>query len=67
MGKRKHTEKSEGEFDLGFKHLKAIHSITNEKKLIVVLSGAQLETIKVNFELLRKVPLLLNETQLINI
>lgn len=50
MGKRKleGKPKSEGEFDLGFKHLKSIHSQTNQKRLIVILSGAQLETVKVS-------------------
>lgn len=46
--KRDERPKAEGEFDLGFKHMKAIHSQTDKKRLIVVLSGAQLETVKVN-------------------
>lgn len=50
MGKRKHDDKpkAEGEFDLGHKYLKSIHVQANQKRLIVVLSGAQLETVKVS-------------------
>lgn len=49
MGKRKRDDqpKVEGEFSLGRKHMKAIHVQANKKRLIVVLSGAQLETVKV--------------------
>lgn len=51
MGKRKRSEKPqvEGEFDLPQKHTKAVHLETNKKRLIVILHGAQLETVKVNF------------------
>lgn len=49
MGKRKREEKpkKENEFDLGHKHLKMVHMQANQKRLIVILSGAQLETVKV--------------------
>lgn len=50
MGKRKRTAekpKVEGEFDLPPKHTKAVHLETNKKRLIVILHGAQLETVKV--------------------
>lgn len=52
MGKRKRPAekaKVEGEFDLPPKHTKAVHLETNKKRLIVILHGAQLETVKVNF------------------
>jgi rRNA small subunit pseudouridine methyltransferase Nep1 len=56
MGKRKREDrpKVEGEINLGRKHMKAIHVEANKKRLIIVLSGAQLETVKVGntFELL---------------
>ncbi|KAG5670018.1 hypothetical protein PVAND_000305 [Polypedilum vanderplanki] len=55
MGKRKAQNiKTEGEFDLNFKNPKTVHLQGNQRKLIVVLSGAQLETVKVGntFELL---------------
>lgn len=50
MGKRKREDKpkAEGEFDLGHKYLKSIHVQANKKRLIVILSGAQLETVKVS-------------------
>jgi hypothetical protein len=48
--KRKRFEekpKVEGEFDLPAKHMKAVHVEPNKKRLIVILHGAQLETVKV--------------------
>lgn len=39
--------KVEGEYDLPPKHLKAVHIEPNKKRLIIVLHGAQLETVKV--------------------
>jgi hypothetical protein len=49
MGKRKRENtKAEGEFDLNFKNPKTVHLQGNQRKLIVVLSGAQLETVKVS-------------------
>lgn len=50
MGKRRRDErnKTEGEFDIKFKQMKSLHLESNKKKLIVVLSGAQLETVKVS-------------------
>lgn len=51
MGKRKRVEekpKVEGEYDLPPKHLKAIHVEPNKKRLIIILHGAQLETVKVS-------------------
>lgn len=52
MGKkRKHPEekpKVEGEYDLPTKHLKSVHVETEKKRLIIILHGAQLETVKVN-------------------
>lgn len=54
MGKRKHGEekpKVEGEYDLPPKHLKGIHSDSNKKLLIIILHGAQLETVKVRYSL----------------
>lgn len=47
--KREDKPKGENEFDLGHKHLKMIHVQANQKRLIVILSGAQLETVKVSF------------------
>lgn len=49
MPKRKREEKAkaENEFDVGHKHLKLVHVQPNQRRLIVILSGAQLETIKV--------------------
>lgn len=50
MGKRKRGEekpKMEGEYDLPAKAMKAVHVEANKKRLIVVLHGAQLETVKV--------------------
>lgn len=54
MGKRNREEKPKGEneFDLGHKHLKLVHVQPNKRRLYVILSGAQLETVKVNFILL---------------
>jgi hypothetical protein len=54
MGKRKRggaveEPKNEDEYDLTGKHLKQIHIKTNERRLIVILEGAQLETVKVIF------------------
>lgn len=49
MGKRKQGEekpKMEGEYDLPAKAMKAVHVEGNKKRLIVVLHGAQLETVK---------------------
>lgn len=37
------------EFDLAKKHLKTSHVRAMEKRLIIVLEGAQLETVKVGF------------------
>lgn len=54
MGKRKRGEekpKVEGEYDLPPKHTKAVHIEANKKRLIVVLHGAQLETVKVSLAL----------------
>lgn len=51
MGKRKHGDdkpKVEGEYDLPPKHTKSIHAVTNKKLLIIILHGAQLETVKVS-------------------
>jgi hypothetical protein len=51
MGKRKRGEekpKVEGEYDLPAKAMKAVHGEGNKKRLIVVLHGAQLETVKVS-------------------
>lgn len=49
MSKRKRDDKPKGEneFDLGHKHLKMVHMESNQRRLIVILSGAQLETVKV--------------------
>ena len=49
MGKRKRGEekpKLEGEYDLPVKALKSVHS-ENKKRLIVILHGSQMETVKV--------------------
>lgn len=46
--KRKFDNKEDNnEFDLSKKHLKTGHIRSMEKRLIVVLEGAQLETVKV--------------------
>lgn len=48
--KRKFNEsKNENEFDLPAKHLVKSHTSTQEKRLIVILDGAQMETVKVIF------------------
>ncbi|XP_055640777.1 ribosomal RNA small subunit methyltransferase NEP1 [Toxorhynchites rutilus septentrionalis] len=56
MGKRKlnDTEQNEETYDLPAKHMNSSHIRSNERKLIVILEGAQLETVKVGsvFELL---------------
>lgn len=54
MGKRRRGEekpKVEGEYDLPAKHLKAVHVEPNKKRLIVILHGAQLETVKVRLQI----------------
>lgn len=51
MGKRKRGEEKatvEGEYDLPPTHTKKVHLETNKRRLIVILHGAQLETVKVN-------------------
>lgn len=52
-GKKRKVESCKGEdenvFNLPPKHLAKSHIRSNEKRLIVVLDGAQLETVKVNF------------------
>jgi rRNA small subunit pseudouridine methyltransferase Nep1 len=56
MPKRKREDKGkvEGEFDLTQKHWRTYRKDENKKKLIIILSGAQLETVKIGntFELL---------------
>ncbi|XP_063701307.1 ribosomal RNA small subunit methyltransferase NEP1 [Culicoides brevitarsis] len=56
MGKKRQIgeQKNEDEFDLSSKHLKTSHVRANDKRLIIILEGAQLETIKIGkaFELL---------------
>uniref|UniRef100_A0A182JSC5 18S rRNA (pseudouridine-N1)-methyltransferase n=1 Tax=Anopheles christyi TaxID=43041 RepID=A0A182JSC5_9DIPT len=48
------SEAPEGEYDLPAKHMNTSHIRANERRLIIVLEGAQLETVKVGqvFELL---------------
>jgi hypothetical protein len=51
MGKRKQGDekpKIEGEYDLKPKAMKSVH-VENKKRLVVILWGAQLETVKVSF------------------
>lgn len=53
MGKRKRfgeekKPKAEDEFDLPKRHMKEIHCESEKKRMIVVLEGAQLETVKVS-------------------
>lgn len=51
MGKKRKFEierKEESEFNLPAKFLATSHIRAHEKRLIVVLEGAQLETVKVN-------------------
>ena len=53
MGKRKRGPKNddddeEAEFDLPSKQLMTSHVRANEKRLIIILEGAQMETVKVN-------------------
>uniref|UniRef100_A0A182P281 18S rRNA (pseudouridine-N1)-methyltransferase n=1 Tax=Anopheles epiroticus TaxID=199890 RepID=A0A182P281_9DIPT len=57
MGRKRSAPASdaqEGEYDLPAKHMNKSHIRANERRLIIVLEGAQLETVKVNqvFELL---------------
>lgn len=52
MGKSKKRKllgksKDDTEFDLPKKHLKTTHLKSLEKRLIIILEGAQLETVKV--------------------
>lgn len=51
MGKRKRfgeeKPKKEDEFDLPKRHMKEVHCESEKKRMIVVLEGAQLETVKV--------------------
>lgn len=54
-GKKRKVESSnkgedENVFNLPPKHLAKSHISANEKRLIVILDGAQLETVKVNFK-----------------
>lgn len=52
MGKKRKFEvekKDENEFGLPAKFLSTTHIRSQEKRLIVVLEGAQLETVKVSF------------------
>lgn len=52
MGKRKNNgeqkPKNEDEFDLPKRHMKEVHCESDKKRMIVVLEGAQLETVKVS-------------------
>lgn len=51
MGKKRKFEverKDENEFGLPAKFLSTSHIRSNEKRLIVILEGAQLETVKVS-------------------
>lgn len=52
-GKKRKIESSKGEdenvFNLPAKHLAKSHIRSNEKRLIIILDGAQLETVKVGF------------------
>ncbi|XP_052890767.1 ribosomal RNA small subunit methyltransferase NEP1 [Anopheles moucheti] len=58
MGKRRSaaggSEAQDGEYDLPAKHMNTSHIRANERRLIIVLEGAQLESVKVGpaFELL---------------
>ncbi|XP_035892193.1 ribosomal RNA small subunit methyltransferase NEP1 [Anopheles stephensi] len=57
MGKKRKAgavEDDNGEYDLPAKHMNTSHIRANERRLIIVLEGAQLETVKVGqvFELL---------------
>ncbi|XP_015112523.1 ribosomal RNA small subunit methyltransferase NEP1 [Diachasma alloeum] len=56
MGKKRNREanKDDNEYDPAPKHLQVAHIKNQEKRLIVILDGAQLESVKVgnNFELL---------------
>lgn len=45
--KRKINEKDENEFNLSYKHLSTSHIRSEDKRLIIILEGAQLETVKV--------------------
>lgn len=50
MGRKRHagaSEETEGEYDLPAKHMNTSHIRANERRLIIVLEGAQLETVKV--------------------
>lgn len=47
MGKRKLKESNETEFDPVSKHLQISHIKQQEKRLIIILENAQLETVKV--------------------
>lgn len=49
MGKRKRAVNKEDdeEYDLSSKHLMTSHIRPNEKRLVIILEGAQLETVKV--------------------
>lgn len=54
MGKRRKFEvenKDDNEFGLPAKFLRTSHIRSHEKRLIVILEGAQLETVKVGYSL----------------
>lgn len=48
--KRKNADGEEGTetYDLPAKHMNASHIKSNERRLVVILEGAQLETVKVS-------------------
>lgn len=51
MGKkRKHAEDEQDrkDYDLPAKHMNTSHIRSNERRLVIILEGAQLETVKVN-------------------
>lgn len=48
MGKKRTREDNENEFDPAPKHLQAAHIRNQEKRLIVILENAQLESVKVS-------------------
>lgn len=49
-------KKDESEFNLPAKFLKSSHVRAQEKRLIIVLEGAHLETVKVSVQIQRNVP-----------
>ena len=54
MGKKRKNEDDYNEYDLAPKHLQVAHMKNQEKRLIVILENAQLESVKVSSSMVIK-------------